>query len=107
MAGIEVGEGHNGGTISAKVGDQINIRLPENPTTGFQWRAQPGDRAVVELQSDQFLPAAAGAVGSGGVRSLQYQVRGAGNTSIALDHQRSWETGPPRSQFKIEVRVSP
>ncbi|MEA2882596.1 MAG: inhibitor of cysteine peptidase [Bradyrhizobium sp.] len=106
MAGIEVGEGHNGGSISAKVGDQINIRLPENPTTGFQWRAQSPDRAVVELQSDQFLPAS-GAAGGGGVRSLQYQVKGAGNTSIALDYMRSWETNPPRSQFRIEVIVRP
>jgi inhibitor of cysteine peptidase len=106
MAEIVVGEGHNGGTISAKTGDRIVIRLPENPTTGFRWQAEPANLEVLELQSDEFAQAASAAMGSGGVRILQYLARGAGNTSIALRLGRPWEANAPRSQFTIGVAVS-
>jgi len=106
MAEIVVGEGHNGGTISATAGDYIIIRLPENPTTGFQWRAERTDIEVLELQSDEFTQAASGAIGSSGVRILRYLAKGAGDTSITLQLARPWEANAPRSQFKIQVTVS-
>jgi inhibitor of cysteine peptidase len=107
MAEIVIGEGHNGGAISAKPGDRIVVRVPENPTTGYQWRAEPADSGVLELQSDQFMPPASQAPGGGGVRTLQYLARGAGNTSVTLQLARSWEANAPQSQFKIQVTVSP
>lgn len=106
MAEIEVGEGHNGGAISARPGDRIIVRVPENPTTGYHWRAVPSDPALLELQSDQFMPPASEAPGSGGVRTLQYLARGAGNASVTLELARPWEANAPRSQFKIQVTVS-
>jgi inhibitor of cysteine peptidase len=106
MAEIVVGEGHNGGVISAKVGDHIVVQLPENPTTGFQWRAEPADLRVIELQSDQFAQAASGAIGSSGVRTLRYLASGAGDASMTLQLARPWEANAPRSQFKIQVTVS-
>jgi inhibitor of cysteine peptidase len=106
MAEIVAGEGHNGGAISAKVGDHIAIQLPENPTTGFQWHAERADLGVLKLQSDEFAQAASGAVGSGGLRTLRYLASGAGETSITLQLARPWEANAPRSQFKIQVAVS-
>jgi inhibitor of cysteine peptidase len=106
MAEIEVGEGHNGGAISAKPGDHIIIRLSENPTTGYHWRAEPADPGVLELQSDEFMQAGSQAPGSGGVRILRYLARGAGNTSVTLELARPWEANTPRSQFKIQLTVS-
>jgi inhibitor of cysteine peptidase len=106
MAEIVVGEGHHGGAVSAKVGDHIVVQLPENPTTGFQWRAEPADPKVIQLQSDEFAQAASGAIGSSGVRTLRYLASGAGDTSVALQLARPWEANAPRSQFKIGVTVS-
>jgi inhibitor of cysteine peptidase len=106
MAEIVVGEGHNGGAISAKAGDYITIRLPENPTTGFQWRAEHADPGVLQLQSDEFAPAAGEAIGSSGVRMLRYLAKGPGHTAITLQLERPWEATAPRSQFKIQVAVS-
>jgi inhibitor of cysteine peptidase len=106
MAEIVVGEGHNGGAISAKPGDQIIVRLPENPTTGYHWRAESPASGVLDLQSDEFMQAGSQAPGAGGIRILRYLARGAGNTSVALELARPWEANTPRSQFKIQVAVS-
>jgi predicted secreted protein len=106
MAEIEVGEGHNGATISAKVGDYIVIRLPENRTTGFHWSGEHASLNVLELQSDEFTQAASGTIGGSGVRILRFSARSAGHVSVALQLARPWEANAPRSQFRIEVTVS-
>jgi inhibitor of cysteine peptidase len=107
MAEIAVGEGHNGGAISAKPGDRIVIRLPENPTTGFRWTAERADPTLLQLQSDEFAPPAGAGMGGAGVRIVRYLATGAGATSITLQLARPWEAMAPRSQFKIQISVSP
>jgi inhibitor of cysteine peptidase len=105
MAEIAVGEGHNGASVAAKVGDHIVVRLPENPTTGFRWSGQPTGLDLLQLESDEFAQGASGAVGGGGVRVLRYRATGAGRASLSLELARPWETNAPRSQFRIEVSV--
>jgi inhibitor of cysteine peptidase len=107
MTEIVVGEGHNGGAISAKAGDIIVIRLPENPTTGFRWSVESADSLVLQLQSDEFTLSASAGIGGAGLRVFQYLARGVGDTFVALQLARPWEPIAPRSQFKILVTVSP
>ena len=106
MAEIQVGEGHNGGSISARAGDTLVIRLPENPTTGFRWGAAGMDSALLRLQSDDFAPGAGG-VGGAGMRIFRYLATGSGETSIGFQLARSWEAAAPRSQFTIRVSIAP
>lgn len=107
MAEIQIGEGHNGAAIAAKSGDVLVIRLPENPTTGFQWSVEQADARVLQLQSQDYMPPAGGALGAGGMRVYRYLAKAPGGTVVALQLARSWEAAAPRSQFKIAVTVGP
>ena len=106
MADIFVGEGHNGGVISAKPGDIIVVQLPENPTTGFQWSVTEVNAALLVPQSDEFR-SGGGGMGAGGVRVLRYLARGTGETSLALQLARPWEANAPRLRFSIRVVIRP
>jgi predicted secreted protein len=103
MAEIQVGEGHNGGIISAERGDVFVVRLSENPTTGYRWSLAGGEPALLQLQSDDFTPGTG--IGSAGTRVLRYLAAGAGETTLRLQLARSWETAAPRSQFVIRVTI--
>ncbi len=106
MAEILVGEGHNGGAISAKPGDTIVIQLPENPTTGYRWNVAEADARLLQPQSDNFTPGGAG-LGAAGLRVLRYLARGQGEGSVTLYLARPWEPNAPRLQFSIRVNVNP
>lgn len=107
MAEIAVAEGHNGASISARPGDRIVVRLPENRTTGFHWSGEGAALDGLQLESDEYVQEPSGAAGAGGVRVLRYVATGAGRTSLGLRLARSWEANAPRSEFSIEITVSP
>lgn len=89
---IDVGEQDSGRTLEARVGDAIRIVLPENPTTGFVWTADPPFGGPLTLSRDENeVP---GTVpGAGGRRILEVRADRPGPFSISLHHRRPWE-GP-------------
>ncbi len=81
----------NGTSITLKVGDRFSIQLPENPTTGFQWEFLPNTDGVVTLEATDYNASAPKLIGSGGQKTLTFQVEKAGQTTITLNHWRPWE----------------
>jgi inhibitor of cysteine peptidase len=65
MTEILIGEGHNGASISAKAGDVLLIKLPENPTTGFRWNVTEADPRLLQLQADDFVADRGAGTGGG------------------------------------------
>jgi inhibitor of cysteine peptidase len=91
MAQLQFDQSRNGGTATAQIGDLIEIRLPENPTTGYRWQLPPLDGgATVELESDEY-DVSSPAVGSGGLRRLSFRAVREGACTIDLHYRRSWE----------------
>ncbi len=80
----------NGGRVSVRVGEFVELRLAENATAGYRWTLERYDAALLEP-----LDAAADyddrAVGSGGQAIFRFRVRGAGSTELALKYWRHWE----------------
>ena len=79
--------------ISLSVSQTVTIRLPENPTTGYEWVFIPFDQEGVALIEDEFVPASQihDRVGVGGAHSFTLQGRRVGRYTISLKHWRSWE----------------
>jgi inhibitor of cysteine peptidase len=98
---------HSGATIAAAVGDRVRVQLDENPTTGYRW--QPlAQSSVLDLVSDEFVPAGDGGIGAGGTRTLEYEAIAAGRGSLKLGLTRAWE--PEREPlhtfgFALEIGV--
>lgn len=98
---------HHGQTVSVDVGSQLVVQLDESPTTGYLWAAlQAGD--ALPLSGDHFTPAAAGGVGGGGLRRLQFDVRQPGEHRLELVLMRPWEgEAAAVDRFKVTVQAQP
>ncbi|MCP4270174.1 MAG: protease inhibitor I42 family protein [Candidatus Brocadiaceae bacterium] len=90
---INLNQVDSGKTISVNTGDMIVINLPENPTTGFQWKMGEIDNNVVVLEKEIFSELGDGGIGSGGTKSFVLKVLTSGNQYIQLKHWRAWEGG--------------
>jgi inhibitor of cysteine peptidase len=105
---IVLGREATGHYVEVAVGQTITVRLPGNPTTGFEWVALPPDDPAVTVEaSGQYVadPAGAGQVGGGGTYVFHYKAERPGTAKIVLHYRRSWEKSPTEI-FHVLVRVS-
>jgi inhibitor of cysteine peptidase len=98
-------ESVNGQTIDLAIGQTIEIRLQENPTTGFRWQLMGGDRAVCAMTSDTFKPES-GPPGRGGKHSWIFKAVRPGKCDIEFRYRRPW-ADPEQFErlFQIHVHV--
>jgi inhibitor of cysteine peptidase len=86
---ITVTECDDGSDLRARVGDTIEVHLPENAAGGYRW-ALADDGGLLE-----FIGTSAnyphGVVGSAGEAVFAVRVRAAGNARLSLTYGRSWE----------------
>ncbi|HXQ11512.1 MAG TPA: protease inhibitor I42 family protein [Caulobacteraceae bacterium] len=94
----------SGRTVTAAPGDRLELRLEENPTTGFRWRVEDDDSGVLVLEHDAYTTMREGVAGAGGIRELRFVVAKPGQAVLRASNRRSWERDlPPRSTFKLTV----
>ncbi|MDR3531946.1 MAG: protease inhibitor I42 family protein [Rhodopila sp.] len=105
MTTASYGESSNGQTIDLVVGQRIEIRLPENPTTGFRWQLMTNDGAVCAAISDVFEEPA-GPPGRGGEHSWMFAAAQPGECDIELRYRRRWAVSVEHDRtFRIHIRV--
>jgi inhibitor of cysteine peptidase len=85
-------EWDNGTTSLIHPRDIITIRLPENPTTGYQWEITRSDG--LRLLDDSYIyPDPSGRMtGTSGWRRMTLTPEGSGRESFTAVHKRSWES---------------
>ncbi|HXX11886.1 MAG TPA: protease inhibitor I42 family protein [Burkholderiales bacterium] len=105
MADIVVTEADLGRKMTARVGDTVVVRLPENPTTGFRWALASPQGDVLDLAHDDFQASEQTGVGAGGLRVFRFGAKHAGSGRIELKLTRAWESGPPKAAFSVDVKV--
>jgi inhibitor of cysteine peptidase len=97
-------EDNNGSTVELATGDTFQIKLNENPTTGYQWTLETTDG--LEIMSDNFLPPATGLVGAGGIHEWDIKATASGTQQVTGVYSRSWETLTDSEQrFVLTVEV--
>jgi len=99
MADIIATEAQNQTSLQVHIGDTLVIRLPESPTTGYQWAPLQGT-----AESDEFV-SGAGSVGGGGVRVFRFSMKSPGTFTLELGLTRAWEKQTPSKLFKVDVQV--
>ena len=81
----------NNRSAEVKRGEQITVRLPENPSTGFGWAIDESDRQRLALDSTAFAETTEAYVGARGQRSFTFTARQAGTVALKLKYWRFWE----------------
>jgi inhibitor of cysteine peptidase len=99
-------ESADGRTIELRVGQELELRLAENPTTGYRWQLESTGEPACALLDDIFAPPAAG-YGRGGSHSWHFRARQAGEGRIALAIRRGRDSGGSAARtFAVAVRVA-
>jgi inhibitor of cysteine peptidase len=94
-------------SIKIRVGEEFEVRLRSNPTTGYSWtlRRRP-DEAVAEITGPAFIAPGGDKVGAPGEELWKIRAAGKGKTSIVLQYHRSFEpdkSPAERKTFKVVV----
>jgi inhibitor of cysteine peptidase len=96
-------ENNDGELTELRPGERLEVRLPENRTTGYRWRLDDAADGVVALTDDRF-EAPEGRMGASGERVLHFSGRAPGAGAIRLVYGRPGATEPARS-YSLRVRV--
>jgi inhibitor of cysteine peptidase len=102
-------ESNDGEVIRVRVKEEIELRLPENPTTGFRWSVVRSDRLVeepVESGAPQTRPAQPTLIGAGGIRTFRFRPRETGTGRLELKLWREFEgDSSVVRRFAVDVTV--
>jgi len=96
----------DGKTYSLSLDTEIQLRLPENPTTGFTWNLSvtPG----LSVLNDSYVPSdtTGKLIGSGGTHVWFLKAGLAGEQVISGLYRRPWEPAGNGSAFRLVLDVS-
>jgi inhibitor of cysteine peptidase len=92
--------------VNIAVGEQFDLVLESNETTGFTWQmVEPTDEQVVKKISEEYIESNTGQVGAGGTDHWTFEGAHSGETTIKMEYVRPWE--PKASPDKtVELKVT-
>jgi len=97
-------EADNGRTVDLRVGETVEVKLPENATAGYRWaidRLDPGIVAAKESKPDY----PSDQVGSAGKAQFAFKAIKAGSGEVLLKYWRHFEGDASVTQ-RFRVRLN-
>ena len=106
MSDVVLTEADAGSTRQVKRGETVELRLKENPSTGYRWTidVEPPGAATIAASSQE--PGGSG-LGANGVHVFEIAAKGSGAVTLSAKLWRSWEgegAAVERKSFLLEVR---
>ena len=106
MSTVTLSNADNARSIRVRTGDEIVVRLSENPTTGYRWFAERIDGPVT-LESDSYASTPPVRIGSGGMRELRFRATAPGAARLELKHWQEWEgDSSVTERFAVDIAVT-
>ena len=103
---IYVDEGFLDQTVNLPVGQVIELRLKENPTTGFQWSFAKEGAPSCKVLGDVFVPSG-NKPGAGGEHTWQIKAVRLGTCDLQLVYRRPFEPSAESAKsFTFHVQVT-
>ena len=69
----------------------IMVRLPGNPTSGWDWYYEPDASGIVSLTGESYQPYEPGLEGAGGETTYLFHVEKPGETVLLFKHTSMWD----------------
>jgi inhibitor of cysteine peptidase len=97
----------SGTTCELEVGENFEIRLPENPTTGYTWAAVKIPEGLLRPESESFEAETADPriVGRGGTKVMVFKALKAGSGELELRLRRPWEKDAFIDSFVLKITI--
>ena len=97
----------DGTRVALRSGDEIEITLAGNATTGFSWELVEFDPAVITaLGESVYEEVDTDLVGGGGEWTWTLAAQGSGECEVRFVYDRTWEDEPPEEAFSFFASVS-
>jgi inhibitor of cysteine peptidase len=93
----------NGGHVAVRVGDEIDVVLPETPSTGYRWRLDGGSDTL-SLLSNQYVVEDA-RPGRAGMHTWRFRAARKGQDDLRL-HLEAGPGRPPAQNGAFDVQVT-
>jgi inhibitor of cysteine peptidase len=98
--------GDIGSEITVGVGEEFEVRLESNPTTGYAWQVVELPDAISEVSRDYEAPDTS-LVGAGGVEVFVFEGVAEGSGELRLEYVRSFDDPPvPAETADFQVTVT-
>jgi inhibitor of cysteine peptidase len=90
---VTVSADQSGTSVALASGQDLVVRLPSNPTTGYRWiYVEPKDAVLrVDGPSSYEAQSAGGAAGAGGTEIWKLAPLKAGQQQLRFEYRRPWE----------------
>jgi len=101
--------GSAGSNVQVRVGQELDVRLAANPTTGYTWQYRPDPPPLLRSTSRRFEPSATRSPplpGAGGVQVFAFEATAAGTAHLHFEYRRG-EAGAPARSMDLEGTVLP
>lgn len=94
----------HGRTVQVSVGARLELRLADNPSTGYCWTVEADPRFVV-IEAGAYTQLGQGP-GAGGEQQWWITPRQVGTTTLRLRRGRPWEGEPATiERFAVTLRI--
>jgi inhibitor of cysteine peptidase len=100
---LTVDMAQNGDDLEMGIGESLELRLPENPTTGYRWQTDSAGKPALELEEESFEPSLE-AYGASGIRRWRFRSVQKGVAHLKMDRRRSWERQAVET-FTVTIRI--
>ncbi len=93
-------------SIQCSAGEQFEIMLTSNPTTGYTWdKNEVYDKAYLEMVKSNYIAPQTDRVGAGGTQQYIFKALKAGSTTIKMTYKRSWESTASDKTITFDVTI--
>lgn len=94
-----------GATVQLNVGDELELQLKSNPSTGFAWYLHTQSTPLVKLTGQSQTQSTEPGVGRPVVQIFKFRAVKAGDGVVLLHYVRSWEK-PSADEQQFDLHVS-
>jgi predicted secreted protein len=102
---MEIDKSYDGREVEMNVGEVAEVKLAENPTTGYRWVFAAKPEPICKIADDSFEPGGS-APGAGGIHRWKFEAASSGTGAVKLEYRRPWEKNAAAGQtFKLNIRV--
>lgn len=105
MTSLVLTETDAGSTRSARRGETVELRLKENPSTGYRWSVGIEPAGAASIVGSRFVPAGPGA-GAAGSAAFEIVADRPGAFELQAKLWRQWEgEGSVKKRYSVALRV--
>jgi inhibitor of cysteine peptidase len=92
-------------TKDVYVGDQIQLSLKDNPSTGYTWKIICIDEKILVQVGEKEFIADGPKIGSKGISIYTFNALKSGCTKLQLEYSRPWQKSEKDKDFSIEFKI--